>query len=81
MDGTVPSLECQTKVSTMKKVIAIAAITLASIVSAMAVCETAHNHGAINGFRCNFCKGTGFQSPTSQFVCSFCKGTGVNNAY
>ena len=65
----------------MKKVIAIAAITLASIVSAMAVCETAHNHGAINGMRCNLCKGTGFQSPTSPFPCPWCKGSGINNAY
>ena len=33
------------------------------------------------GFRCEFCKGTGFSNGTGSTNCNFCKGTGRNSSY
>lgn len=70
----------------MKKTLLVAALVVlslgvtGSILHAGAASKYIHEDGILAGFRCTFCKGTGFQ-PNTNFTCYACKGRGHSNSY
>jgi hypothetical protein len=67
----------------MKKFVLIA---IAALITSAGVTYSAHNLRTLeeqtkcDNFRCQFCKGTGWQ-PNSPFKCGPCKGTGAQGNY